>query len=76
MAFEGAPIVDSSDISDSFNKFLASKGSSLYSQLPSQFSNADASELRRNDSFFYLFPVGASDCEKNNCKPKKISRPI
>ena len=64
MVFEGVSITDSSDIADGVNKFFASIGSSLDSQLPSQSSNTDASEIRRNDSTFYLFPVGAYECEK------------
>ena len=62
--FEGVSITDSSDIADGFNKFFASISSSLDSQLPSHSSNADASDLWRDDSTFHLFPVGASECEK------------
>ena len=64
--FEGVSITESSDIADVFNKFFA-----FILQLPSQSSNVDATELRRNDNTFYLFHVGASNCEKNNFKPEK-----
>ena len=75
MIFEGISNTESSDISDRFIKFFASIGSSLDSQLSSQPSIADASELRRNDSHFYLFLVGASKCEKIIAS-LKIPRPI
>ena len=80
MVFEGVSITDSSDIADGFKNFFASIGSSLDSQLPSQSSNADASELWRNNSTFYLFLVDASECEKiiaslKNTKTDSITVP-
>ena len=55
IVFEVVSITDSSDIADGFDKFFASVGSRLDSHMPSQSSNADASDIRVM-TLLFIFP--------------------